>query len=88
LNFATTADADDSIISAVRADLHELSQPLTVLLCTLEFSADLRTVAEMRSIVTAALLECERMKRIVSALRDKLPLETSISGDFRSFAEE
>jgi hypothetical protein len=38
--------------------------------------------------VEAALLECERMKRIVSALRDKLPLETSISSDFRSFAEE
>lgn len=76
------------MVREVRADLHELSQPLTVLLCTLEYGMDLTTVAEMRSIMAAAVLECERMKTIVSSLRDKLPLEKGSRGHLEASRSE
>jgi len=67
------AEAHTAFVRELRTNLHELSQPLTVLLCTLEFGADQRTVAEMRATMVSALVECERLRSIVNALRDRLP---------------
>jgi hypothetical protein len=50
--------------------LHELSQPLTVLLCTLEHGRDLDTVTEMRPVVTGALRECERLRKTIAKMRE------------------
>jgi len=67
-------DGADGAISREPIDLvlHELSQPLTVLLCTLEAGCDLESVAELRSAMNAALVECERMRATVVAWRSKV----------------
>jgi len=67
------ADAHTAFVRDLRLNLHEMSQPLTVLLCTLEFGADLTTVAEMRTTMISALTECERLRSIVNLLREQLP---------------
>jgi hypothetical protein len=62
------------LLRRLDAVVHELSQPVTVLLCTLEYGADLNSAAEMEAIMRAALLECERLRRTMIALQDLVRL--------------
>ena len=52
--------------------LHDLSQPMTVLLCTLEYGAELNSVEEMREAMRSALRECERLRTLMTAMRTKI----------------
>jgi hypothetical protein len=67
-------ESQDGPLSLRQLDvaLHEMSQPITVLLCSLEFGADLESVSEMESVMRAALLECERLRRTVVQLQDRV----------------
>lgn len=42
--------------------LHDLAQPMTVLLCTLEYAAEIESLEEIRVAIQSALRECERLR--------------------------
>ncbi len=52
--------------------LHELSQPMTVLLCSLEYGLSLDSVAEVRPVMWGALVECERLRIAVLGMQQQV----------------
>jgi len=49
--------------------LHAMSQPMTVLLCTLEYSASLDSVPELIETVKVSQEACERLRKSVAAMQ-------------------
>jgi hypothetical protein len=52
--------------------LHEASQPMTVLLCTLEYGASLDSVKEMRETMAISQEACERLRKTVLSMQGKV----------------
>lgn len=55
------------------AALHDLAQPMTVLLCTLEYAIELDSLDEMRTAIRSALRECERLRMWMTRLQPERP---------------
>ncbi len=53
--------------------LHDLAQPLTVLLCTLEYAIELDTLDEVRGAMRSALRECERLRMWMIHMQPERP---------------
>lgn len=56
-------------VQAMNMRLHDLSQPITVLLCTLDYSGSLDSVVEMKQMLTLSQEACERLRKIVVAMQ-------------------
>ena len=54
--------------------LHALSQPMTVLLCTLELAQAMKTVQEIKPLLFAASQASERLRETSLAIRLRLQL--------------
>jgi signal transduction histidine kinase len=54
------------------AKLHELCQPLTTLLCTLEMAALTDTQENYREAMETGLAECRRLVALVESMREIL----------------
>lgn len=60
---------------AVHQQLHDLSQPLTALLCQLELASMLGTQEALRDAVSAGLVEATRIVKYVQAIRANIAEE-------------
>ena len=52
--------------------LHEASQPMTVLLCTLEYGASLNSAEEMRETMMISQGACNRLQKIVLLMQQQV----------------
>jgi hypothetical protein len=73
----THARGDGNALAAaflheLNGSLHELSQPMTVLLCTLEYGAALDSLQEMRETMMISQEACERLRRAVVAMQSQV----------------
>src|SRR6187402_1843298 len=68
-----TKEMQDSMIANVREELHELSQPVTAMMCLLELAKMQGDDASMREAIDNALRECVRV--VGSVRRVRLVLE-------------
>lgn len=67
------------LVRQMNASLHELSQPLTVLLCALQAGADLDSVEELRLVIDGALEECRRLQETVQVMQ--MQVQQNAHGD-------
>lgn len=84
---ATHAQGESSaqvaaLLRNLNVSLHDLSQPLTVLLCTLEYGAGLESLSEMKEAIEISQEACERLRRTVVAmqLQVRQGIETDAGG--------
>jgi len=68
-----TKEMQDSMIASVREELHELSQPVTAMMCLLELAKMQGDDKSMREAIDSALRECTRV--VGSVRRVRLVLE-------------
>ena len=68
---ASVTDISDEarFVQALQSSLHELSQPMTVLLCTLEYGGSLESVAEVKEMLTVSQEACDRLRKIVVSMQ-------------------
>lgn len=59
----------ESALREMNERLHELCQPMTVLLCTLELSAELDSMEEIGDATRVARDACERLRQTVAAMQ-------------------
>jgi len=52
--------------------LHEASQPMTVLLCTLEYGGSLDSMEEMRQMIALSQEACERLRITVQRMQARV----------------
>jgi signal transduction histidine kinase len=62
-------DREMELAQQLNASLHELSQPLTALLCLLELGSCSSTVSELERGMSAALEECNRLRKTVHEMQ-------------------
>ncbi len=62
-------EPETKLLQQVNASLHELSQPLTVLLCALELGAGIDTMDELKQVMSGALDQCRRLQETVHTLQ-------------------
>jgi hypothetical protein len=60
---------DLALLRELNGCLHELSQPMTVLLCTLDYGVGLESLTEMRETMAISQEACERLRRGVAAMQ-------------------
>jgi anti-sigma factor ChrR (cupin superfamily) len=60
---------DGKRIRELNAQLHAMSQPMTVLLCAMEYAAGLDSVQEMKETVRVSQEACERLRKNVTTMQ-------------------
>lgn len=71
---------DAALLRELNGSLHELSQPITVLLCTLEFGADLDSVDEIKQLLRVALEQSRRLRQTTIAMRTRMGIAMEEAG--------
>ena len=66
---AALTPGEESILSALNKELHDMAQPLTSLQCRLELGKLLGDAASVAEAVDGALLELDRVNRSFSRIR-------------------
>ena len=59
-------------IASLSACLHEMSQPMTVLLCALEYGGRMQSAAEMKEVLALAQEASERLGKTVVAMQQQM----------------
>ena len=60
------------VLSGLNTSLHEMSQPMTVLLCILDYGVCLETVEELKQTLTMSQEQCERLQKSVLGMQIQL----------------
>lgn len=66
------AGAQAKLLKMLDESLHAMSQPMTVLLCALEYGASLDSVDEMRQMMMTSQQSCERLRASVFSMQAQL----------------
>ncbi len=66
---AVSGASEAKLLSGLGAALHEMSQPMTVLLCAMEYAAGLDSVQEMKETVRVSQEACERLRKNVTTMQ-------------------
>jgi hypothetical protein len=66
---AVSGASEAKLLSGLGAALHEMSQPMTVLLCALEYASGLESSAEMREMIGAGVEACARLSATVRSMQ-------------------
>ncbi len=61
--------SDGNLLRELNDQLHAMSQPMTVLLCAMEYGAGLDSVQEMREAVRISQEACERLRKNVVSMQ-------------------
>jgi len=56
-------------MAGLRRSLHDMSQPMTVLLCALEYAGGLEASPEMKEMIAASSEACARLSASVRAMQ-------------------
>jgi len=62
-------ECEIALLRELNGCLHELSQPMTVLLCTLDYGVGLESLTEMRETMAISQEACERLRLGVVAMQ-------------------
>jgi hypothetical protein len=62
--------AYEAVLESAREQIHDISQPVTALLCQLELGRILGTEEALRDAVTTGVAEATRLASLVQTLRD------------------
>jgi hypothetical protein len=65
-------EAAATLLQSLNGSLHELSQPMTVLLCTLEYGASLDSLKEMKETMAISQEACERLRQTIVAMQSRV----------------
>jgi len=68
-------DEANKLLRSMELGLHELSQPMTALLCLLEYGASLEASDEMKQVMTWSRDAIERLRVTVKAMQEKVQEE-------------
>jgi hypothetical protein len=66
---AVAFDATSELLGAMNAGLHALSQPVTALLCLLEYGSGLEAGVEVKQVMQWSVEASERLRETVTAMQ-------------------
>jgi len=70
-----------TLLQSLNGSLHELSQPMTVLLCTLDYGASLDSLKEMKETMAISQEACERLRQTIVAMQMRVREAMEDGGD-------
>jgi len=70
-----------TLLQSLNGSLHELSQPMTVLLCTLDYGASLDSLKEMKETMAISQEACERLRQTIVAMQTRVREAMEDGGD-------
>jgi hypothetical protein len=89
-------DSPEGLLRSMEVGLHEMSQPMTALLCLLEYGSSLEVSDEMKQVMTWSTDAIERLRVTVIAMQQRVQeagqrriheLTTELHGRERSFSQ-
>ncbi len=64
-----SSKSNEKLLRELNEYLHEMSQPMTVLLCAMEYGAGLDSMQELKEMMRISQDACDRLRKNVSAMQ-------------------